>query len=321
MFRRMSRLVFTLWLMCGALSLMAQDADLAAADRFGMQVPFPVRDRASLDSLLRLIDQRFRHPVEKVRALFTWVATTMEYDCGNDSSSAVQALTVDQVLRKGKSQCAGYSNLLQYGLRQLGFEQATIRGVARTAKKDLWWTEGDLRANHSWNAVRIDGKWRLLDATWASGASNDDCSVVNREFAPYYFFPDPATFILSHLPTDSNWQLLDKPMTKGEFLRLPVFHDPYYELPVTRFAPESGVLDLEAGQTIVFSFRSAKPLERIAVWSEENTAVIPEFGNFTRTGDVYSYGYRVRFPGHYFLNVSLDGKRTAMVYYVNAGAR
>lgn len=321
MFRRMKRLAFTLCLICAVMPLNAQDPDLAEADRFGKQAPFPVGDRPTLDSLLRLIDHRFTHPVEKVRALFTWVATTLEYDCAKDSMGPFRAMTVEQVLRMGRSQCAGYSNLLQYGLKQLGFEQAVIRGVARTAKKDLWWKEQDLRANHSWNAVKIEGRWRLLDATWASGASNDDCSVVNREFAPYYFFPDPSTFALSHLPTDSSWQLLDRPVTRGEFLRRPLFHDPYYEFPVTGFSPSSGVMDLQPGEWVTFSFRSAKPLQKIAVWSEENPAVKPEFGMFTRRGEQYSYAYRVMHPGSYFLNVSLDGRRTALVYYVNVRGR
>ena len=317
MFRLMWRYVFILVMIFCAPVLMAQEPDLAAADSFGMRPPFPVRDRQTLDSLVKQIDLQFPHPVEKVRALFTWVATTLEYDCGKDSASAFRAITVDQVLRMGRSQCAGYSNLLQYGLKRLGFEQAIISGVARTAKKDLWWGEEDLRANHSWNAVRINGQWKLLDATWASGASNEDCSVVNREFAPYYFFPDPATFALSHLPADSQWQLLDKPVTRQQFLDLPVFSDPFYEFPISEYAPVSGVMHLEPGEWVTFSFRSSRPLQRIAVWSEDNKAVQPEFGMFTRKGEWYRYAYKARSTGRYFLNVSLDGRRTALIYYVN----
>jgi transglutaminase/protease-like cytokinesis protein 3 len=309
-------LVFFPVLLLFSHGLRAQQPDLAAADAYARSVPRNVRDKAGLDSLVHMVNARFSHPVEKIRAMFTWVAVSLEYDCGNDTASPLRPISMEQVLKTGRSQCAGYSNLLQYSLRAMGFETVTVRGIARTAKKDLWWKEAP-RPNHAWNAVKVGGQWQLLDATWASGASNDDCSVVNREFASFYFFPPPGKFLLSHLPSDSNWQLTENRMELQEFLSLPVFHDPYYEWPVTEFSPARGVLALRGAETITFSFRSDRPLENIAVWCEEDKSIRPEFGNFIRKGNVYSYTYRPKKGGSYFLNVSLDGRRTAVVYFVN----
>lgn len=289
------------------------------ADRFARAYTLPVKTRGALDSLVRAIDLRFADPWAKTRAMFTWVAAHLEYECSQDGLPALGSVSLDQVLRTGRSQCAGYANLLQYGLRAMGLETITIRGVARTAKKDLWWEEDKVKPNHAWNAVKIDGQWRLLDATWASGASDADCQVITREFAPFYFDPPPILFALSHLPSDSQWQLLERPVSREAFLAGPLYHDPFYETGVKNVKPSGGVLRIKANETITFRFTSSTPLDKIAVWCEERKDIKPEFGKMARKGDEYFYTYRLQVKGDHFLNVSLDGHRTALVYYIIVG--
>lgn len=289
------------------------------ADLFARGYALPVQTRAALDSLVLAIDLRFTDPWDKARAMFTWVAVHLEYDCSQDGLPALGAVSLEQVLRTGRSQCSGYANLLQYGLRAMGLETVTIRGVARTAKKDLWWDEDRVKPNHAWNAVKIDGRWRLLDATWASGASDADCQVITREFAAFYFDPPPALFTLSHLPTDSQWQLMEQPVSREAFMRGPLYHDPFYETDVKNVHPARGVLHLKTNETITFRFTAVTPLDKIAVWCEERKDIRPEFGKLMRKGDEYSYTYRVQVKEDHFLNVSLDGRRTALVYYIQVG--
>lgn len=291
--------------------------DYRKADDYARHFPFPVQDRNSLDSMIQLVNRDFVLSEEKIRAVFTWIATHLEYDCHMEGKPTFKSSSMEEVLKSGKSQCAGYSNLLQHCLRSMGFESTTIRGVAKTARKDLWWTMGDLKANHSWNAVKLHDRWCLLDPTWASGAADDNCETITREFSDFYFFPDPEKFALSHLPDSSKWQFTSEPMTPEKFLAIPVFHDPYYEHAISQFLPAVGVLMKKLHATIHFEFTSATPLERIAIWSDGNPSIKPEFGIFSRSGDSYSYTYRLVHPGSYFLNVSLDGRRTALLYYID----
>ena len=308
-------LLFHVYLLSGY-TLRAQN--LAEADRFARVYQHPVTQTAALDVLIKSIDTTFNDPLEKTRALFTWVAIHLEYDCREDGQSLKPA-SLDQVLLTGKSQCAGYASLLQYGLLKMNLEAVTIRGVAKTAKKDLWWTEKDLQPNHAWNAVKIGDRWVLLDATWASGASDADCQQVNREFAPFYFDPPPAKFVLSHLPTDSQWQLIHPMMDKYEFRKLPVFHDPFYVHNVSKIFPETGIVHLKKGEFLELKISSRSPLDSVAIWCEERKDIKPVFGRFTRKGNMYSFSYRIQENGHYFLNVSLDGRNTALVYDLIAG--
>lgn len=297
------------------IALFAQVPDYARVDRFAASRGNKPEAAAQLDSLLRRADSLFSLPEEKIRFVFTWMALNLEYDCGSASGSVLATGNVDQVLRTGKSNCSGYSTLMNYALRFLGFESVTVRGLGKTARKDLYWQEGQMpNVNHAWNAVKLRGQWKLLDATWASGEASENCDTILRVFSPFYFFPDPEVLVLSHLPLDSSWQLLDKPVSRSQFIGWPVFHDPFYETGVRQFWPDSGVIRLTKNSPINFRFTTDKPLARIAVWSDDNKKLIPEFGNFESRGREYVYSYRVREAGKYFLNVSLDGKRTALVY-------
>lgn len=318
MFRHMRVLIFLVHIcLLSGYNLPAQS--LAEADRFARTYPHPVTHAAALDELIKKIDSSFTHPLEKTRAMFTWVAIHLEYDCREDGQPLKPA-SLDQVLTTGKSQCSGYASLLQYGLRKMNLEAVTIRGIAKTAKKDLWWTEEDLRPNHAWNAVKIGDRWALLDPTWASGASDADCRQVTREFAPFYFDPPPDKFMLSHLPTDSQWQLTEPLMNKEVFRNLPVFHDPYYNHEVIRILPEKGILHINKGELLELKITSHSPLDSVAIWCEERKDIKPIFGRFIRKGNTYTFAYRIQENGHYFLNVSLDGRNTALVYDLIAGA-
>ena len=71
-------------------------------------------------------------------------------------------------------------------------------------------------ANHSWNAVYIDGNWFLLDCHWAT--RHDESVDVKYDYDDFYFLTDPAEMIYSHFPENTGWQLLQSPWTGGTFM-------------------------------------------------------------------------------------------------------
>jgi transglutaminase/protease-like cytokinesis protein 3 len=73
-------------------------------------------------------------------------------------------------------------------------------------------------SNHAWNAVQINKKWYLLDCTFASGYIDlNKVKFVKHRNDVYYLTP-PRIFILDHHPSDSKWQLLDKPLDINSFI-------------------------------------------------------------------------------------------------------
>ena len=74
--------------------------------------------------------------------------------------------------------------------------------------------------NHAWNAVKIDGKWQLIDTTWGSGYVSDGAYV--KQFRETFFLPSPEQLAFSHFPQDAAWQLRsERSLSKTEFESLP----------------------------------------------------------------------------------------------------
>jgi transglutaminase/protease-like cytokinesis protein 3 len=69
---------------------------------------------------------------------------------------------------------------------------------------------------HAWNAMKIDGTWVFVDATWDDPIGNAPNAVEST-----YLFTPPTLFRMDHLPEEDAWQLAP-PITAGEFARQPL---------------------------------------------------------------------------------------------------
>lgn len=107
--------------------------------------------------------------------------------------------------------------------RSAGIEVKKLSGFSKGFgyEADKPFTESS-QTDHAWNAVRLDGKWFLLDSTW--GAGHTDGHAYVKQFNEFYFLTDPAHFVNDHFPYMDNdmaesvkWQLLKKPVTLDEF--------------------------------------------------------------------------------------------------------
>ncbi|VDN33556.1 unnamed protein product [Dibothriocephalus latus] len=69
---------------------------------------------------------------------------------------------------------------------------------------------------HSWNAVLVDGTWRLVDCNWAAHAEFGKGAKVGKvtyKLDTFYFLTDPIQLIYTHFPHETDWQLLHQPIT------------------------------------------------------------------------------------------------------------
>ena len=92
-----------------------------------------------------------------------------------------------------------------------------------------------------WSAVLIDGSWQLTDVHWSSkhvsGVEKGDWELIDDDgrgtkavqqqpvqehymYDEAYFLTSPEEFIFTHLPGDTKWQLLARPVSKDEFMKL-----------------------------------------------------------------------------------------------------
>jgi hypothetical protein len=96
------------------------------------------------------------------------------------------------------------------------------------------------KANHAWLAVRLRGTWRLVDPTWGAGIIVD--GRFQRQFTWDYFLIDPDVLLLSHFPDEPSWQLVERPLRRADFERLPAVPHTLMEVGFTADAIRASAL-------------------------------------------------------------------------------
>ena len=128
-------------------------------------------------------------------------------------------------------------------------------------------------SNHTWNAVRIDSNWHLLDVTWASGFLTFSGNEFIRRYDGSYFLTPPRQFIADHYPEDLKWTLLPDPPSLREYQLSPYKQQGYVRAKVTAYKPFKGVINAAVGDTIYMEVVSdiKKPDPTKANWIIDNS--------------------------------------------------
>jgi Transglutaminase-like superfamily len=161
----------------------------------------------NLPKLVDYLSKKTSNDLEKVRSFYIWLVNNIDYDNAAVKPNAKRINHSNQdVLNRGKAVCQGYSNLFKEMCDLSNIFCEVISGYPKTPRDK----PPNLKAaNHTWNAVLINGKWVLLDATW--GAANGKVQLED------YFLTPPEIFIIDHLPSDPMWQLLNCPISTEIF--------------------------------------------------------------------------------------------------------
>jgi transglutaminase/protease-like cytokinesis protein 3 len=168
----------------------------------------------SFRSLSDYLKGAAKNDKETVETIFYWMAINIVYiDDPHYGAGDSVALTT---LLTRKSGCEGTARLFYELCQAAQIECAVIFGIAEGGS-----FEGGRisRPNHGWNAVKLNDKWELVDATWGSGGSTlvGDSAVYITELDMRYLFADPKSFVVDHFPDDNKWQLLEQPISKRMF--------------------------------------------------------------------------------------------------------
>jgi transglutaminase/protease-like cytokinesis protein 3 len=209
----MTRLLFLLLGLFVAQVLSAQTTSgtrpFARADSLAARIP--QEETKTVATLAAWIGRQGQSDTEKLRILFAWIANNIAYDVQekfaasnyyHDSIISTRALS----LRKGV--CMHYATLFCETATLMGIRAELVTG--QTMQKSIPSPTG-----HVWVAAMLEGKWHLLDPTWAAG-SVDGMRFIKR-FSPKWFMTPPDTMVLSHLPIDPQWQLLERPVSLTRF--------------------------------------------------------------------------------------------------------
>ncbi len=166
---------------------------------------------------------------DPVQSVFKWVATNVKYDVkklkkitktGNRSTTQTVDERINDVLRTRRGVCQHYSELFAALMTELGYEAKVVTGF--TNKTNIAGENTSL--GHAWNAVKVDGTWKLYDATWAAGGVRDGEKFI-KNYNPQWYDVHPKEMIRTHIPFDPMWQLLEKPVSYQRFLEFQFVSD------------------------------------------------------------------------------------------------
>ena len=217
--------------------------------------------------LAKTLTAPYSNDLQKVRAIFSWIAQHIEYSSGkrnymktislphsfsrstaaNDTSAIQSAneFVAEIVLANKAGRCEGYARLFKTLCDYAGIRSEIVTGFARGNVGSSKFV-----SNHFWNAVFVDSSWHLLDVTWASGSVSLFSDRFIQRFDDYYFFTSPDIFIKDHFPDDLKWTLLPNPPPVEEFRRSPFRPSGYVKYEILSFKPSSGWIEASAGDTI-----------------------------------------------------------------------
>lgn len=106
-------------------------------------------------------------------------------------------------------------------------------------------------ANHSWNAVFVNGSWQLVDAHWATRYLLADKNVPENlvyEYDDFYFLCEPQQAVFSHLPEDALWQLLARPVSLEQWESFPLTKSQFFKTGMDFMRQMHGTVQTKGGR-------------------------------------------------------------------------
>ncbi len=267
--------------------------------------------------------------LQKVRAIFRWVADNISYRTNNsigsrkkrfqdiyedpedNDTSLLKPLderVAEAVLKNRQAVCEGYARLFKTLCNFAGIKAEVISGYGKTEPYQI---RQRFRVNHSWNAVLIDSVWQLLDVTWASGYITWQGDRFIKQLDEQYFLSRPEVFIKEHYPDDLRWSLMDDPPLMPEFRVSPFRQKSFTKYNIKSFKPSGGVIETNLGDTIQIEVESANvnkdqtissdPFLDISLYSTNINALLMPSSGIIMPKTIYTYA--VTSPGIQWLYI------------------
>ncbi len=236
-------LAIILLLTCPGLDAQDQIADFRRVDELALRLP-DSQTRTTRE-ISGYITSNFSSQTDRSRAIFVWVATSIQYDV--DNMFAINFYQgadeiINEALSRRKGVCQHFAELYSAIANQSGIKTYVVTGYTKQNGSVDY-------LPHAWCASLIDSVWYLIDPTWGSGFISNGKFV--RKINDNYFKAKPEKLISSHMPFDPLWQFLNYPVTSQEFYEGRTTTNtskPFFDYPDTlkRFEQESRIGKLTA---------------------------------------------------------------------------
>ncbi|WP_422107217.1 transglutaminase domain-containing protein [Winogradskyella sp.] len=269
-----------LFLCVGYLNAQVSDfdhIDFKKADRITLS--YDKEGLRNLPQLAHKLTADLTTDVERFRAIYRWVCANIANDYGlylknnrkrqrfkDDSlkldvwNTKFRQKLFKKLLKKKRTICTGYAYLVKSLADFANIECEIVQGYGRVSTTNI--ETLDL-PNHSWNAVKLNGKWYLCDPTWASGIPNPKTNRFYFNYNDGFFLADPRLFAVNHFPIDSKWWLLEDNIPSfNDFLGAPVIYGNAYKHLELHEAPLQMHHNIKKDESVSFKYELKAPIKK-----------------------------------------------------------
>jgi hypothetical protein len=198
----------------------------------------PASVETSPEAVGRYLAAAESDPWRRARAVHDYVADRVAYDVAAYRAGVYPPQDAATTFQTRRSVCAGYAALFESIGRAAGLTVETVTGRARGL------VHAGMGEAHAWSAVRLDGRWHLVDTTWDAG--HVDADGFHKQFGTRYFLAPPEVFGTKHFPDEARWQLLPVARTEGEYLRTPALDPRFFAHGLRLVSPDRAESDARA---------------------------------------------------------------------------
>ena len=186
---------------------------------------------------------------ESAYLVYKWLSENIKYDCYNYVHNSID-YEVEDSYSKGEGVCYHFSSLFYIMCESLGLEVILESGYSKGSSYVIGRVPG---INHSWNVVKIDSVYYLIDVTWGSGTCNGG-DTFTKMFTDFYFGPAPEAFIRRHLPIDNKWQLLSNIITLKQFTEMNRLTKAFFEKNFKTISPDLQIIEVAGKSKITLTY-------------------------------------------------------------------
>lgn len=302
-------LLFMFFIFQGQLYSQTDGRDFKEVDAY-------VKSLGSLDSMTmgtisKIITGRFEDKTDKVRAIYYWIATNIDYDLKTARNLSTTKNSPTEVLLYRKAVGIGFASLFQDMCSSAGVRCLTADGFVKNSSEDIGENADEL--NHSWAVVQLGQSpetWYYVDPAWGSGFADNDLKVFTKSFTDAYFFSDKTIFNWQHYPDNEAWKLGSAPKNKSAFYNLPIIKQAAHDFRLKKFTPSDGKIREKLGNSmaLIFHINTREKITKVSIATGERKKYqIKEVSYILLDGQL-KINYKLNIEGSYPLTVFINGK-------------
>ncbi|KAI2623421.1 hypothetical protein GGS21DRAFT_533989 [Xylaria nigripes] len=224
----------------------------------------------------------YRSDVQRLRAIFVWVTEKInweeDFDVEVDTRHMIQT----------KRGCAEeYAVLVHEMCAAIGIHSEIVRGYLKTPG-EIPETSIMPRSNHWWNAVLVDGEWRMMDCCLASPSNPHRALYSNAGSGTadfWWFLARPTEICWTHIPEHHMQQHICPPVAYEILLNLPGACPPYFKNSIAMVDYNTSLTRIEDLEMLHIKFNVPADVE-VAAEVEVRAYSRDSDGDLFENGDV-----------------------------------